>query len=177
MDTIPNRICSVCKKEFPATPEYFNRKQAGKFGLSSKCKVCDYKRKVDWNRKNPERAHAISKKAYRKIKDKNPNFQKEYVLARRIKLKKLVFDAYGGKCACCGETNFEFLSVDHINGDGHSHRDECNRKSSYRTINMYKSIIEKGFPKDIQVLCFNCHFAKDFYGYCPHGNIKREYER
>lgn len=36
--------------------------------------------------------------------------------ARRMKLE--VIEAYGGKCACCGVDNFEFLSIDHINGGG-----------------------------------------------------------
>ena len=28
------------------------------------------------------------------------------------------------KCQCCGENHYEFLTIDHINGDGAKHRRE-----------------------------------------------------
>src|SRR5690606_39680958 len=31
---------------------------------------------------------------------------------------------YGGKCACCGESTYEFLCLDHSNGGGNQHRKE-----------------------------------------------------
>ena len=36
------KICSnlKCKKELPATAEFFYRKKYGKFGLCSQCKEC-----------------------------------------------------------------------------------------------------------------------------------------
>ena len=37
---------------------------------------------------------------------------------------------YGGKCACCGESAFEFLTIDHINNNGSMHRKELKLKSS-----------------------------------------------
>jgi hypothetical protein len=33
--------CSVCKKDLPATPEFFYRKRSRKDGFSSKCKGCE----------------------------------------------------------------------------------------------------------------------------------------
>lgn len=42
---------------------------------------------------------------------------------RRNKLK--VLDHYSNGtmvCACCGEKNIEFLTIDHIDGGGHTHR-------------------------------------------------------
>lgn len=36
--------------------------------------------------------------------------------------KQAVIDAYGGSCVCCGETAFEFLSIDHLKGNGAAHR-------------------------------------------------------
>lgn len=44
---------------------------------------------------------------------------------RRMRLEAL--QAYGGKCACCGESNVEFLAIDHINGNGNKHRAETRR--------------------------------------------------
>lgn len=34
------------------------------------------------------------------------------------KTRKQALDHYGGKCECCGETRYEFLQLDHIDGNG-----------------------------------------------------------
>ena len=41
---------------------------------------------------------------------------------RRKRLKMYVLNQYGGKCVCCPTTTMEFLSIDHINGDGYVDR-------------------------------------------------------
>jgi hypothetical protein len=40
MIEITTKICTKCKKELPATGEYFQRNKDGKFGLRSTCKTC-----------------------------------------------------------------------------------------------------------------------------------------
>lgn len=42
MDSIPQKRCTKCGKDFPATLEYFNTAKFGKYGLSSKCKACNH---------------------------------------------------------------------------------------------------------------------------------------
>jgi hypothetical protein len=85
-----------------------------------------------------------------------------YKRKRNIELKKFILKQYGGKCVCCGENRFEFLSIDHINNDGYKHRREFKG-------NIYLWLVKNNFPKDIvQILCFNCNMSKAFYGYCPH---------
>ncbi len=64
-------------------------------------------------------------------------------------------------CKCCGEPQIEFLSIDHINNDGSTHRKEIGS-------NLYNWLINNNFPEGFQVLCFNCNFAKGIYGFCPH---------
>jgi len=66
------------------------------------------------------------------------------------------------KCSCCGETTYEFLCLDHVDGGGNDHR----RKLGSRYI--YSWLITQGFPSGYQVLCHNCNQAKGFYGLCPH---------
>lgn len=80
------------------------------------------------------------------------------------KLKADVIDAYGGKCACCGEGNPAFMTIDHIFNDGSQHRKSVNSKRIYGWLK------KNGYPKDrYQLLCFNCNFAKRFNGgVCPH---------
>lgn len=88
---------------------------------------------------------------------------------RYQKYKELVFSHYGNKCMCCGETMKEFLTIDHINNDGAEHRRKINMKSGSR---IYIWIVKNGFPKDLQILCWNCNCGKRVNkGICPHKNI------
>lgn len=80
-------------------------------------------------------------------------------------LKLLVFEKYGGaRCACCEETHMEFLSIDHINGDGTAHR----KLIGWVAGNIYGWLKKNGFPSGFRVLCMNCNFALGHVGYCPH---------
>jgi hypothetical protein len=65
-------------------------------------------------------------------------------------------------CACCKENQYEFLSLDHINGGGSKHR------KSLGTKYILSYLVKAGFPEGYQVLCHNCNLAKGFYGKCPH---------
>jgi len=84
---------------------------------------------------------------------------------RAHKRRKLVINHYGGKCACCGETQFEFLTIDHKNNDGAKHKRALKSKD---TSALCKWIIDNNFPDYLQVLCYNCNCAKGVYGSCPH---------
>lgn len=90
------------------------------------------------------------------------NKQKEY---RRLK-KKEVFEAYGGaKCACCGESTFDFLTIDHVNNDGADHRREIGAGGT----TTYMWLIRNKFPEGFQVLCANCQLGKAVNGgVCSH---------
>lgn len=79
------------------------------------------------------------------------------------RLKRDVIEGYGGKCACCGEERYEFLQLDHINGDGAKERDEYG--SSH---DLYRDLRDQEFPPGYRVLCANCNFSKGLFGYCPH---------
>lgn len=71
--------------------------------------------------------------------------------------------AYGGNCRCCGESTYEFLSLDHIDGGGSKHRRELGNR------NIYDWLHANNYPPiALQVLCHNCNLAKGFYGACPH---------
>lgn len=75
-----------------------------------------------------------------------------------------VLTYYGGdppKCACCGETFLEFLSLDHINGGGRKQRQVIK-------VRWWEWIIKNNFPPGFRVLCHNCNQSIGLYGYCPH---------
>jgi len=85
--------------------------------------------------------------------------QKAYETA----LKNQVYLHYGCKCACCGETIEEFLTIDHINNDGAKQR-----KKNFAGRPFYQWIIRNNYPADLQVLCMNCNWGKRTNGVCPH---------
>lgn len=72
------------------------------------------------------------------------------------------------ECACCGEKERKFLTLDHINGDGYIHRKEIKG-----TTTMYRWIVKNNYPPIFQVLCMNCNWGKAQNKVCPH-KIKKK---
>jgi hypothetical protein len=64
-------------------------------------------------------------------------------------------------CKCCGEPNYAFLTLDHINGDGAEERLKYGPR-------FWRSIIIRNYPPIYQILCMNCNWAKGRLGECPH---------
>lgn len=107
------------------------------------------KRVREWNIRNHDRKLAVAK-------------------AWRYKTRKKVIEHYGGKCKCCGESKFEFLAIDHINGEGLKDR-KCLGKTYYLNgVAFYRYIINNNYPDKYRLLCHNCNMSLGFYGYCPH---------
>lgn len=152
------RTCPGCKKTFPATTEYF-RKDTGKpLNIAYYCITC---------------ARTKSRERHASRPPDEREFERLYQLAymKRPHLACLV--AYGGdppKCACCGESEVGFLTLDHIAGDGKAHRESALLPSGKKASgpNFYRWLAGQGFPPGIQVLCFNCNYAKRTYRACPH---------
>lgn len=118
-----------------------------------------YLKHYDQNKKR-YRSHA---ETWRK---ENPDASKAIDKRHRAKLRQEVIEAYGGKCVCCGIDDWRFLSIDHTNNDGASHR----KDKRFRGPSIYGWLKANGFPKDrFQVLCYNCNLAKAHCGgVCPH---------
>lgn len=90
--------------------------------------------------------------------------------ARRAKL----YAAYGGKCACCGESEMAFLSIDHVNNDGAEMRRDGVHSSGGTAF--YQWLVKSGFPPGFQVLCMNCNVGKHRNGgVCPHQSRCNDY--
>lgn len=120
--------------------------------IQSYCKTC---------RNSLNREIVEDPKQYKKLLQRNRESK------RRLRLETI--EAYGGKCACCGEKRWEFLTIDHKYNDGCKERKTLTSESS-----MYRMLKKRGFPKDrYQCLCYNCNCAKSALGYCPHQKEKR----
>jgi len=123
------------------------------------------------------REYCKSPETKKRIKEYNNNYRKEnrkklnqnskvYSLPYREKIRKLVFEHYGKECACCGEKNPFFLTIDHINGDGTKHRKKIK-------IQFNSWLIKNNFPDGFQTLCMNCNWGRyKNGGICPHKDKK-----
>jgi hypothetical protein len=89
---------------------------------------------------------------------------------RRDKARLDILAHYGGKCACCGESNSAFLEIDHVNNDGKEHRKKLIPAGGGRVAGslFFMRLRTLGYPDDyaLQVLCANCHIAKTREGAC-----------
>lgn len=153
--TESTKWCSVCKqknRKWKNTPEQKAKRRA--YSQLPKEK----QRKLEYSRK-PE---VITRK---KEYDKTPKrMQINRIRLRKHyqELRKKIINGYGGKCECCGERTEEFLTIDHISGNGAKHRKNINGS-------LYLFLKNKNFPRNgFRLLCYNCNCSRGAYGYCPH---------
>lgn len=89
---------------------------------------------------------------------------------RADELRSNLFQALGDRCYCCGEADYRFLTVDHINDDGYVDRKRNGRKMNTRTF--YKHILSHESPGTrYRIACYNCNSARSYLGKgrpCPH---------
>src|SRR5438094_2571359 len=98
---------------------------------------------TEWQRKrrseNPERYREEARKYFRRHKD-DPKWREKHRASARQwyslhkekrnanahdwhqYLRAAAIEHYGKVCACCGESTYEFLCIDHINGGGNRQR-------------------------------------------------------
>ena len=120
----------------------------------------------EYYQKNKEKWQEYSR-TRQALRRTNPEIRKkmyEGAVASKRKARLEVINHYGGKCACCGESRYEFLAIDHINGGGTALR-RTKKQSSDQIV---WEIRREGFPNIYRVLCHNCNQALGVYGYCPH---------
>jgi hypothetical protein len=169
METV--RTCTKCKITKPIEEFHFSHKARGY--RRHECNGCETERKNGWFNANHARETHKHNKYYRDNREKictpewnkrNAAYQKRY----RDKLKEIVYDYYGRRCACCGETEPMFLSIDHVNNDGYALR-KYKGHPQQGHVRFLRWLIDNNFPSDYQILCMNCNFGKAKNGgVCPH---------
>lgn len=76
--------------------------------------------------------------------------------AYTARLRNSAHAILGDRCACCGIARRVFLSIDHVNNDGASHRRETKNQQQF-----YRSIVgDPDARSKYQILCHNCNMAK-----------------
>lgn len=162
-----NGLCAYCKR--PAEPS------------RSLCSIHRKARK-EYDRRETERRRqaglCIAKGCPNEVARPNNTYCVEHIAKARVRekarlqrIKLEVLAHYGDRrCACCGETRIEFLTIDHIHGGGRQHRFE------QRIGGMCHWLKKQHFPDGYQILCMNCNFAKGLFGRCPH-EVERDADR
>jgi len=140
-----------------------NREWARKKREENPEKINKYQR--ERRKRNREAFLKYSREYYQKNREHKLQVKKEYL--KRI--REAVIKGYGGKCACCGESHYEFLALDHRNGGGNRERKE---KS---VTEIYRDALKNYNPDKYRILCHNCNSAYAYYGYCPH-NLEKTKE-
>lgn len=130
----------------------------------------------DWRAGNKDKIQGYGKKLRdRKFAESTPDevaqiraTEAEKTRKHQAKIKFEVYNAYGGFiCACCGETEQMFLSIDHIENNGAVERRSGVYKGGGSAF--YGWLRKQGFPSGYQVLCMNCQVGKHKNkGVCPH---------
>ena len=161
--------CRECDKE------YFSE-----FRKRNREKLAKYQR--DYRHKHHEKFRQyVMGRRKTKLSAMTPDELKAFRKAECDKKKRLdailkneVFMAYGGwVCACCGETERSFLTIDHMLNNGSKLRREGVHGHS---TDFYRWLKKSGFPPDFQVLCMNCQFGKRMNkNVCPHQVRRNDY--
>lgn len=179
------KICRKCKIEKDLRDFY--KQKRGKFGVRGKCIECITTVAQEFYKNNRDselhrvRVYGIKHKEerqtyYQRTKiyqiDKEMKRRKVlgsiYLEERKIylkdyrrKLRKDFISMYGGVCTCCGESNFKFLSIEHLLGQVGKKKDGSARAYA-KALKFYQ-------PDIYTVLCFNCNMGKSLNrGVCPH---------
>jgi hypothetical protein len=159
--------CGTCGARKPARQFYWKSvdRKTGERYRSFECTVCT-------------RARTKANSGVKRAAD--PVGCNKYFRKRYQQIKDEVFAHYGGYiCACCGETEKIFMSLDHINNDGAEFRTRTFGSrfcAGYRT---YEWLWRNGYPEEckLQILCANCQYGKRMNnGICPH-QVRRNDQR
>lgn len=150
--SIPSYLSPVypCGHERTVENSYFHASGA------RRCRTCT-------NEKSKQRK-AFSTERGRAVRNR---YAKEY--NKRLRLEMI--SAYGGKCACCGESEYTFLTLEHLGGGGNHERAKYGngRNSGSAGMKILARLRREGWPKGkYTVLCANCNMATKLGRTCPH---------
>ena len=169
------RTCKKCGEEKPL--EQF-RLTGQKNYRAHECKACTAIRLKAWSEENAATRHRYRKQYYRRNREaikanvrkweaEHPEQRKANARVYYFRLQHQCIMAYGGyRCACCGEAEPMFLTIDHVENNGSQHRKELGTLGGAK---FYLWLIANHFPRGFQVLCSNCNHGRHRNGgICPH---------
>lgn len=142
------RRCWRCREEKPLVEFGRDASRAGREGRASRCATCRTAYLAEWRDRNRDKEAAYGRAAYERE-------------------RAALHAAYGGRCACCGEDEPAFLTLEHKGGIvPPEHREPSGRRMGATAT--YRKVREEGYPDKYELLCWNCNTARARHGSCPH---------
>ncbi len=143
-----SKRCTLCHMLFPRLPKYFHYDKSRTDGLNSRCKPCGNKFAREWSL------------------DKNhkPIIRKR-VNTTYYNKRHACIELLGGKCVCCGVTEWWNLTIDHI---------DWRTKDKTKSITLYNRLLRGIDLQKFQILCFGCNSSKHRYTKCQIHNNRDE---
>jgi hypothetical protein len=139
------------RKETRMKTSEYTRKMNYPPGYIVLCSNCNMKRMKEQSRINGEGGDYAQRKYYRRNLKKRIDVLSHYKTDNEM------------KCVCCGNSDFDVLCLDHINGNGEKHRKEIGGIGQ-----MLRWTKKNGYPEGFRILCANCNQSLGKFGYCPH---------
>ncbi len=127
----------------------------------------------NWKTRHPDQRRLINQRAIAKKPEYYRALKKYCYYMWRERLRRVVFAHYSNntfKCACCGESEQDFLVIDHIAGNGNEHRRAVFGRTAAGGQTMHSWLVKQGFPRGFQLLCSNCNASRGKHGDCVHKN-------
>ena len=158
------RKCRTCDEDKPVAQfSQMGGKACIECRKSGKAKENKAQLSQEHYQADPEKRLSSNRKWKRDNDQRYRSQQKDYRREERRKKRDAVLSHYGGSCACCGEKELVFLTIDHMNGKGHEHR------RLIGTADLWKWLYSNHYPEGFQILCYNCNSGRYRNGgRCPH---------
>lgn len=83
----PYITCSKCKKDLPATKDFFHKGKDNKYGLRSKCKACRAVEKKIYREKHRDKLNQQSREYHKIHREKEREYKKKYYEENKEKIK------------------------------------------------------------------------------------------
>ncbi len=124
--------------------------------------------------RNTEKIKAASRRTALKNPELYRSFSREHTNRKNRMVRTQVIGHYSNGtfvCLCCGQSERDFLTIDHINGNG-------NEMSRERGIpragpRLYMWLFRNRFPEGYQIVCMNCNMSKAKHGACVHNKEEK----
>src|SRR3989304_8757068 len=145
------------RTEYLATYRLTHKKELQDYRKTHKDQIRDNNRR--WRANHKDELKIKNHDRYLNEKESRKEYSKIQYRKRKEKITREVFLHYGYdkiECCRCGFNNIFALTLDHINGGGHKHRESLRRTGMV----FYCWLQKQGYPEGYQLMCMNCQFIK-----------------
>lgn len=119
--------------------------------------------------KNREKILGAVKQWQQQHRERYLRTRREYELQKLRRAILLVIEHYSQgtfRCSCCGETERDFLTIDHVAGNGNKTSRALGVPRGGSAL--YRWLVRNGFPVGYAILCANCNKSKGNRKLCVH---------